>query len=195
MKNNLAKYDRQGLLNSKLVDNPFLTDEDLAHLLGVSIQTIRLDRVELSIPEMRERLRQMAKGAYQNLRSIEKDEIVGELISLEVGCQGMSLLKVNTEMTLRRTRVLDGQYLFAQAHSLALALIDTEIALTGTSKVSFKRPVFQGEKAVAQAVITRKSKNRYMVKVNTHVLDELVFKGKFLVFDLSEEVNQLENSH
>ena len=34
----------------------FITDEDLAEKFQVSIQTVRLDRMELSIPELRERL-------------------------------------------------------------------------------------------------------------------------------------------
>ncbi|AGL02204.1 transcriptional regulator of sugar metabolism [Desulfoscipio gibsoniae DSM 7213] len=194
-KNSVIKSERHGLLIRYLNDNPFLTDDDLAQLLGVSIQTVRLDRAELDIPEMRERVKKAARGAYQNLRAIEEHEVVGELVDLEIGLQGLSILTVGEEMTLRKTRVLDGQYLFAQANSLALALIDTEVALTGTSKVSFKRPVFRGEKVVARAVITRKKGNKYMVRVNSHVKDELVFQGKFLVFDLSEEVNRLENSH
>jgi len=194
-KNNDVKSERHGLLKRHLAGNPFLTDEKLAHLLGVSIQTVRLDRAELDIPEMRERVRNMARGAYQNLRAIESQEVVGDLVSLEIGQQGMSMLKISGDMTLRKTRVLDGQYLFAQANSLALALIDTEVALTGTSKVSFKRPVFQGEKVVALAQVTRRKNNKYMIRVNSHVQDELVFQGKFLVFDLSEEVSRLENSH
>lgn len=182
------------MLSGYLHENPFLTDEDLAQLLGVSIQTIRLDRAELLIPEMRERIKNMARGAYKNLRSIEGYEVVGDLINLEIGKEGLSILTVSEEMTLHKTRVLDGQYLFAQANSLALALIDTDVALTGTSKISFKRPVFQNEKVVAQAIITRKKGNKYMIRVSSHVKDELVFQGKFLVFDLFEEVSRFENS-
>lgn len=193
-KNVQAKLERQRLLNRYLQGNPFLTDEDLAHLLGVSIQTIRLDRADLNIPEMRERVKKMARGVYRQLRAITGKEIVGELVELEVGREGLSILNVTGEMTLQKTRVLDGRYLFAQANSLALALIDTDVALTGTAKVSFKRPVFKGEKVLARAIITRKKGNKYMVRISSNVKDELVFQGKFLVFDLSEEVKQFENS-
>lgn len=34
--------------------NPFLTDEQLAKALEVSIQTIRLDRLRMNIPEVRD---------------------------------------------------------------------------------------------------------------------------------------------
>ncbi|SFR01183.1 transcription factor FapR [Desulfoscipio geothermicus] len=193
-KNGCVKSERHVLLTRYLAGNPFLTDEDLAQVLGVSIQTIRLDRAELDIPEMRERVKKMARGAYRNLRSIESTEIVGELVTLEVGREGLSILTVTEEMTLRKTKVLDGRYLFAQANSLAVSLIDADVVLTGTAKTSFKRPVFRNEKVVARALITRKKGNKYMVRVSSHVRDELVFQGKFLVFDLSEEVNRLENS-
>lgn len=193
-KNGNGKADRHNLLQRYLKGNPFLTDEDLADILKVSIQTVRLDRAELKIPEMRERVKNMARGIYRNLRAIEESEIVGQLVDIEMGRAGLSILTVNETMTMSKTRVLDGRYLFAQANSLALALIDTDVALTGTAKLSFKRPVFKGEKVLARAIITRKKGNKYMVRVSSHVKEDLVFQGKLLVFDLSEEVNKLENS-
>ncbi|MCG8402213.1 MAG: transcription factor FapR [Firmicutes bacterium] len=191
---NPIKSDRHNRLMRHLKNNPFLTDDDLAGILGVSIQTVRLDRTELDIPEMRVRVKKMAREAYQELRAIAGSELVGELVDLVVGQRGMSALEVTGEMTLQKTRVLNGKYLFAQANTLAVGLIDTDVALTGTAKISFKRPVFQGEKVVAGAVITAKKGNKYMVRVTSLVRDEIVFKGKFLVFDLSEEVKNLENS-
>jgi len=187
-KNANAIFERHGLLNKYLSGNPFLTDDDLAQLLGVSIQTIRLDRAELNIPEMRERVKKMARGVYKSLRAISGSEVVGELVELEIGHHGLSILNISEQMTLQKTRVLDGRYLYAQANTLALALIDTDVALTGTAKISFKRPVFKGEKVLARAVITRKKGNKYMVRVLSKVKDEMVFQGKLLVFDLSEEV-------
>ncbi len=186
-----TKSDRQGSLVRHLEDNPFLTDDDLAQVLGVSIQTVRLDRAELDIPEMRSRITKMARESYQELRAIAGSEIVGELVDLVVGQRGMSMLEVTEDMTLQKTRVLNGQYLFAQANTLAVGLIDSNVTLTGTARVSYKRPVLEGEKVVARAIITAKKGNKYMVRVSSQVKDELVFTGKFLVFDLSEEVKQL----
>lgn len=191
---NRTKSERQKLLVRHLEDNPFLTDDDLARVLGVSIQTVRLDRAELNIPEMRARVKKMARESYQELRAITGSEIVGELVDLVVGQRGMSVLEVTSKMTLQKTRVLDGQYLFAQANTLAISLIDSDVTLTGTARVSFKRPVFKGEKVVARAIITAKKGNKYMVRVSSKVKDEPVFIGKFLVFDLSEEVKKFENS-
>ncbi|HBS93731.1 MAG TPA: transcription factor FapR, partial [Firmicutes bacterium] len=54
------KRQRQSELQSLLDDNPFLTDQELAERFAVSIQTIRLDRMELGIPELRERVKMVA---------------------------------------------------------------------------------------------------------------------------------------
>ena len=51
-----SKKKRQELLQQTIESNPFITDEDLAEKFQVSIQTVRLDRMELSIPELREKL-------------------------------------------------------------------------------------------------------------------------------------------
>ncbi len=168
--------------------NPFLTDDDLAEILGVSIQTVRLDRSDLGIPEMRSRIKTMARGIYGKVKSMEADELTGELVELEVGRSGISVLNITDRMTLKKTKVARGYYLFAQANSLAVALVDSEVALTGTCKISFKRPVFSGEKVVARARMSRKSRNRYMVRVSSTVREELVFSGRFLIFAISEEV-------
>ncbi|MCF8010669.1 MAG: transcription factor FapR [Clostridiales bacterium] len=179
---------RQRLLQKYISGNPFLTDEDLSHALEVSIQTVRLDRTELKIPEMRKRIDQVAHKVYGRLRSLEREELVGELVDLEINKYGVSILNITEEMTLKKTRIARGHHIFAQANSLAVALVDTEVALTGTAKISYKRPVYKDEKVVAKAIITRKKGNKYMVRVSSKVEEELVFTGKYLVFAITEEV-------
>ena len=100
---------------------------------------------------------------------------------------GVSILPVTQEMTLRKTKIVRGHHLFAQANSLAVAIIDAEAVVTGLARVSL-RPVYCGEKILAKAVIKTKKGNKYMVKVTSQVNDEIVFIGRFLVFALSEEV-------
>lgn len=184
----LSKVKRQKNLARYLESDPFLTDEDLAQILKVSIQTVRLDRLELKIPELRERLKNVARGNGLRVRTLSGGELVGDLVDLEVGRSGMSVLPITDEMTLSKTRVVRGHHLFAQANSLAVAVIDAEVALTGIARVSFKRPVYCGEKVFAKAVIKSKKGNKYMVKVTSQVKDEVVLQGKFLVFAMTEEV-------
>ncbi|MHB8158361.1 MAG: transcription factor FapR, partial [Desulfocucumaceae bacterium] len=187
-RSNSNKIVRHSLIEKYVSGNPFLTDEELADILGVSIQTIRLDRSGMNIPEMRLRVKNVASGVYSQVRSISAGEMVGEPVELEVGRTGISVLTITDRMALKKTGVARGHYLFAQANSLAVALIDSEVVLTGTCKVSYKRPVFSGEKIVARAYISRRSVNRYMVRVASTVKEELVFAGRFLVFAIPEEV-------
>ncbi len=183
-----TKVKRQRNLARYLESNPFLTDEDLAQILRVSVQTIRLDRMELKIPELRERLKIVARGMAPRPRTLSGGELVGDLIDLVVGSSGISILHVTSEMTLSKTRNLRGHHLFAQANSLAVAVIDTDVALTGIARVSFKRPVYCGEKVLAKAIIKSKKGNKYLVKVTSYVNNEVVLQGRFLIFAMPEEV-------
>lgn len=184
----MNKAERQRRLVRYLDSDPFLTDEDLSQILRVSVQTIRLDRFELKIPEFKERLMTVAKNPGSPPRTLSGGELVGEMVDLEVGSSGISILTVVPEMTLSRTRYIRGHHLFAQANSLAVAVIDAEMALTGIARVTFKRPVSCGEKVLARAIIKLKKGNKYLVKVTSYVKDEVVFLGRFLIFAVSEEV-------
>ena len=42
-----------------------MTDEDIAEYLEVSVPTVRLDRLELGIPELRQRIREVASLNHQ----------------------------------------------------------------------------------------------------------------------------------
>ena len=73
----VKKKERQELLMQTVQEKPFLTDEELAKALEVSVQTIRLDRLELGIPELRGRIRRMAETAQNKVKSIASGEVVG----------------------------------------------------------------------------------------------------------------------
>ena len=127
----LKKKERHEILLRQVREKPFLTDEELAGLFEVSIQTIRLDRMELGIPEVRERIRQVAEKAQDNITALEKTEVVGDVIDLERGHSGISLLKITEDMVFARNKIAKGHFIFSQANSLALALIDAPLAVTG----------------------------------------------------------------
>lgn len=177
-----ARQERQQLLREKIKENPFLTDEELATMLEVSIQTIRLDRLSLGIPELRERTKAVAERTYGIVKSMGSKEIVGELIDITLGSSGISVLETTGEMAFERTRIVRGHYIFAQADSLAIALVDADVVLTGLANIKFKRPVQVGEKLVAKAEIIRRKGNKFVVLVVTRVGQEQVFRGKFVVF-------------
>ena len=183
------KQLRQQQLSKELEKNPFLTDEQLAEALDVSIQTIRLDRLALGIPELRERTKHMAVDAQNKLQAIASEDIVGELIDLEVGHSGISMMQVTPEMVLQKTGVARGHYMFAQANSLALAVIDAPAALTGIANVKYKIPVYSGDNLVARAVVVRKLENKYTIWVKIRNNNKEVFRAKFLIVSLPSERN------
>jgi acyl-coenzyme A thioesterase PaaI-like protein len=182
MTSGVKKRDRQLQLREKIRENPFLSDEDLAKAFNVSIQTIRLDRLAMGIPELRERTKTVAERTYGIVKSLGSKEIVGELIDITLGAWGISILETTEEMVFERTQVVRGQYIFAQAESLAIALIDADVVLTGLANVKFKRPVTLGEKLVAKGEVIRQRGTHYVVLVEAKVGTEKVFRGKFSVF-------------
>src|SRR5690625_1253997 len=117
MAKRLSKEQRQQQLLHTLELDPLQTDEELARQFGVSVQTIRLDRLDLGLPEMRERARHLAARAQQ-VRSMLIDDLVGELEHLELGQTARSVLHTETSMGLSRSRIVRGHHIFAQANSL-----------------------------------------------------------------------------
>ena len=183
----VKKKERQQLLVEKVKEKPFLTDEELAKALGVSVQTIRLDRRERGIPELRGRIRKMAETAQNKVKSIQSGEVVGELIDLELGHSGISLLRVTEDMVFAKTQIAKGHYMFSQANSLALAIIDAPMAVTGVANVKYKVPVHVGEKLIAKAEIVRVRGNKYFVWVKTRNDTQEVFRAKFIMVSWGEE--------
>ena len=177
----LGKQQRQSQLAYMLLTNPFTTDDELAKKFDVSIQTIRLDRMELGIPELRERTKQVAAQAFHKVRSVSGGEFIGELLELELGEYATSIMEVVDEMVSEKSQVCRADYIFAQANTLAVALVDADIVLTGSARLRFRRPVYLKEKIYARAVMARKRSNKYLIKVVSKVGAEEIFVGKFIV--------------
>lgn len=183
----IPKKERQRQLIEQLKEDPFLTDEELSELFNVSIQTIRLDRLELGIPELRERIKSVAEKNYGKLKSIGGQEIVGELVDIDLGKSGISILNTTEDMVFEKSRVVRGHYIFAQAESLALAVIDAKVALTGVANIKYKIPIYAGDKLVAKAEVVRVRGNKYFVWVKTKVRQEEAFRGKFILVSVGGE--------
>ena len=177
-----ATENRRRSLIAHLSDYPLATDVALADRFGVSVQTIRLDRLALGIPELRRRTMQVAERALGRVRALAARELVGELIDLRLGDEGLSRLRTEGDMAFSRSGVIRGQFLYAQAESLALALIDADEVLTGLARIKFRRPVAVGEVLLARGRVLRpRAYHKYVVEVVTRVDKEEVFRGKYLV--------------
>lgn len=179
-----TKAERQRLLKATIEHTPFITDDELAQIFSVSIQTIRLDRMELAIPELRERIRSVATNQWnETVKALPLDEVIGEVIDLELDRRAISILNIKREHVFSRNKIARGHHLFAQANSLAVAVIDDELALTAKSELKFKRQVIEGERVVAKAFVEEVNDNGLTtVHVNSFVNQEIVFTGVFHMY-------------
>lgn len=188
-KPSFPKKERQNVLVAKIKDNPFLTDEELAEIFGVSVPTIRLDRLELGIPELRERVKNVAEESYSKVRTLHSGEIIGELLDISLGVSGISVLETNEGMAFEKTKIVRGHFIYSLAESLAIAVIDAQVALVGVANIKYKTPVYSGTKLVAKAEVKQNKGNNYIVWVKIMEKHIEVFRGKFILVSL-EKVNK-----
>lgn len=183
----LSKQDRLEELLHVVEEDPFMTDEELSDQFKVSIQTIRLDRLELKIPELRQRIRTVATKNTDKVKTLGRAEIVGELIDLELNKSGISILETDKSQAFQRTQIIKGHFIFAMAESLAMAVIDANVAITGVANIKYRVPVLAGQKLVAKAKVSRVRGDEYFVHVLIHVKDDVVFRGKFILVSVNRQ--------
>ena len=183
----MKKNERHRLLIEYIQKNPFVTDEELAEGLKVSIPTIRLDRLELSIPEVRKRTKEMASHFFGVSQSLATQEIVGDLIEIEPGKKGISFLETDQSMCLEKCDIIRGHIIFAQANSLANAVVDAQIALTGKAEMNYLRTVRAGERIIAKAQVLEKKGHRFLIEVLVRTKEEMVCKGEFVIYGMNLE--------
>lgn len=183
----VSRQERRVALRNLIKADPFMTDWQLADELEVSVATIRLDRMALDIPELRERAKNIASNTYSQIRALQGKEVIGELVELELGKRAISVLVVDDQMVFERNQILRGHFLFAQGNSLAVALVDSNLALTKSSNVRFHQPVKLGDRVMAKATVVLTENNRYKIGVDSKVGDELVFRGEYLIVDVASK--------
>lgn len=178
----LLKKERLKALEQAVTDDPFLTDESLSEMFKVSIQTIRLDRMSLGIPESRERVKTVATENIDKVKTLSRGEIVGELIDLKLNESGISFFETDKEMVFQKTQIVKGHYIFALAESLALAVIDESVALIGVANIKYTTPVYADQRLVAKAQVTKiRESKEYYVHVKVSVKENQVFRSKFIL--------------
>lgn len=192
MNEKFKKTERQEKLQDILKEDPFVTDEELSEKFNVSIQTIRLDRMELGIPELRERVKNVAETNFAKVKTIVGKEFVGELIDITPGKSAISLLETDKSMVFQKTKVVKGQYMYAMAETLALAIVDAKAALIGIANIKYKRPVLSGERLIAKGEVIRVRGNKFFVWVFLYVNQQEVFRGKFALVGIED--NKGENA-
>jgi hypothetical protein len=171
---------RQQHLAKLLDDNPMATDQELASLLGVSVSTMRLDRALMGVPELRERVKRMAQKAGSKLRSLSQSEIMGDLLELEPNRWALSVLRTTREMAFRTTDILWDHYIYAQASSIAVAVIEAAAVIVDSMRGEYKGHAHVGDVLIARAKVGVSKDNRYIVSVRTRVGEKEIFVARFI---------------
>lgn len=180
-----SKVQRQSELVQRLKEDPFYTDEELANLFEVSIQTIRLDRMSLNIPELRERVKSIAESQVSKVKTLKVAEITGEIIDLNVGDVGISMLEVTEEMIYSNTNTLRDVFIFSMANSLAMAIINAPKVILKTCTTKYLKVIENKDRLIAKAEIIKIEDNRYYINVvvNNRACEQ-IFTGEFIFEDV-----------
>ena len=183
-KRQMLKDKRREQFVEMIRNDPFQTDEELASALSVSVPTVRLDRSELAIPELRERIRMLAANAQDRVRSLGSGEIIGQIVELDLNSMGVSILETDESMVFKKTGIVRGHFIYALAETLAIAVINEETALVGVANIKYSVPVYAGNRLIARCEL-REVKvigaKRYLVWVKIYVKKTEVFRGKFIL--------------
>jgi acyl-coenzyme A thioesterase PaaI-like protein len=103
---------------------------------------------------------------------------------MELDQSAISIFDVKEEHVFKRNQIARGHHLFAQANSLAVAVINDELALTAKANIQFKRSVRLNERVIAKARVMNIDDvtGRTLVQVSSFVNNELVFTGDFQMY-------------
>ena len=186
-KSSRGKKERHKRFLEKVKEDPFMTDEDIADYFGVSVPTVRLDRLELGIPELRERIKEVAASNHQKVRALHVDEIIGEIVEINLGESGISILDTTDQMVFFESKIVRGHYIYSMAESLAISVIDAEVALVGVANIKYKIPVYSGSKLVARATVKKKRQSSFIVWVFIYHKQKEVFRGKFILVSIAQK--------
>src|SRR5699024_5234313 len=119
----MKKDERQRQLIEKIEHTPFITDEELAAHFDVSVQTIRLDRLELAIPELRQRTMPVATNRRnETAKTRPTDVVVVEIANMELDGHAIAIMHVQREQVFSRNKIAREHHLLAQASPFGVAL-------------------------------------------------------------------------
>jgi hypothetical protein len=165
-----------------------MSDNRLALELGVSVGTIRLDRDALNLPGLRERTRLMAEHESNRLTSLKQEEVLGDILELEPNRRALSVLPTNREHAFRHTNLIADHYIYAQAATLAAAVVREALAVIGSARVQFSNSSYVGEKLTAIARVRAHKEGKYMVSVHTRAEEREIFVARFVVVAIETTV-------
>lgn len=66
--------------------------------------------MELSIPELRERIKHVAVKQYDTVKALPLEEVIGEIIDLQLDNRAISILDIKPEQVFSRTKIARGHH-------------------------------------------------------------------------------------
>ena len=120
---------------------------------------------------------------YISNSPVKTSSLLTKLLTSTEVLPDSSIFDVKKEHVFKRNNIARGHHVFAQANSLAVAVINDELALTAKANIQFKRSVNLNERVIAKARVTRiEDSGRTFVEVNSFVNNELVFTGELEMY-------------
>ncbi len=181
LKDKPARKLRQDRLAEILKSNPMITDNELASRLDVSISTVRLDRALMGVPELRERIRTMAQNAVSKLQSLNPSEVIGDLLELEPDKWALSVLRTAKDMAFRFTDIVSDNYIYAQAGSIAVAVINSAKVIIDSMRGHYSGHAHVGDVLIARAKVGVNHEGKKIVSVRTKAGGKEIFVGRFII--------------
>ena len=182
-----ARKLRQDRLAKIIESNPMITDNELALQLCVSVSTVRLDRALLGVPELRERIRTMAQDAMSRLKSLSPAEVIGDLLELEPDRWALSVLRTAKDMAFRFTDIVSDNYVYAQAGSIAVAVINAASVIIGSMRGQYSGHAHVGDILIARAKVGVNHEGKRIVSVRTKAGNREIFVGRFIIEVLEQK--------
>ena len=170
-----SRKDRHEKLQEKIAVSPFMTDSELAAYLGVSVATVRLDRMTLGIPEVRERVLTVAE------KHVGDADGPAEILDVEPGIRGVSVLKTSEEMCFHGTDIVKSQYIYSMAEDLAVKVLGMKATIVNVANIKYKTAIKTNVKLVARCQVKATRIMNTLVWVTIYNNSKEVFRCKFIL--------------
>ena len=84
-------------------------------------------------------------------------------------------------MAFEKTKIIRGHFIYSLAESLAIAVIDAQVALVGVANIKYKTPVYAGGKLIARQ--RSEELRRIILLFGLRICEKQteVFRGKFIL--------------
>jgi len=184
----LLREERHQQLLRFLTEDPLQTDERLAERLGVSVPTVRLDRMTLGVPALRRRSQELAKQVLKASPLSDDLNAFGELTALERGLSVQAKIAIKPQMAVGVGGSVPSYFLLAHAERLVYSVVGGEVVLTAVVNAKCYRPVRSGEILASYARVIRHQHGRVVVLVEMTSSQTRVFRAKYAVNVIDQDL-------